>query len=234
MLLIEGNASSTVLADTFHGTNHLTTIFRNRLTGSGVTAIDIWANDRFHNILGNVLGTAGSSALYESSNPSSPSSGWNTNIYRFGFPYIDAVTSYGRCSGGNMNFDALVPNSTFRWGNYDTVTNAVRFVSTEVPTGLSQYANAMPAGQVLPDSFYLSAAKPNWWPATKPYPAVGPDVTGGNVAGVTGHAYTIPALDCFSSIGGNMATFNAATCYAQAGPQPPAPAPPTSLTLIVH
>jgi hypothetical protein len=231
MLLVEGNASATVLADTFHGTNLLTTIFRNRLAGSGVTAIDIWANNRYYNILGNVLGTAGSSSLYESSNPSSPTSGWNSNIYRFGFPYIDAVTSYGRCSGGNINFDVLGPSSMLRWGNFDLVNNAARYVSAEVPTGLSQYTNALPASQALPASLYLPA-KPSWWPATKPFPAVGPEVTGGNVTGVAGHAYTIPALDCFNSIGGNVANFSATTCYAQSGP--PAPAPPASLAAIVH
>jgi len=231
MMLLEGNVGGTILIDTFHGTNLFTTIFRNRLAGSGVATIDIWANDRFNNILGNVLGTSGTSNLYESSNPASPTSGWSSIIYRFGFPYIDAVVSYGRCAGGNINFDALVPSSVFRWGNYDTVSGAVRFVNSEVPVGLSQYANAVPSTQTLPASLYL-AGKPSWWPAAKPWPSIGPDVTGGNVTGVGGHAYTIPAQDCYTSIGGNVGSFNAATCYASNTAS--LPAPPTNLSAVVN
>lgn len=242
MMLLEGNAAGTILIDTFHGTNLFTTIFRNRLAGttvsatSGVAAIDIWANDRYNNILGNVLGTAGKSNQYESSNPASPTSGWGPIIYRFGFPYIDPVTSYGAGSGRctnqlSINFDALVPTSTFRWGNYDTVNGAVRFVSSEVPASLSQYANAVPATQTLPASLYLPG-KPSWWPAAKPWPSIGPDVTGGNIASVGGHAYTIPAQDCYTSIGGNQGSFNAATCYVSNSSPPPAP--PTSLADVVN
>ena len=230
MFLIEGNSSNTVLADTFHGTNVLMTLFRNRLMGSGVTAIDAWSGDTYYNIIGNVLGSS-TSNLYESSSVLSLTSGWSPIIYRFGFPYIDAVSSFARC-GAAINFDALAPNSMFRWGNYDLVNNATRFASTEVPTGLSQYANAVPSSQVLPPSLYLSS-KPKWWPAAKMFPAVGPDVTGGNVSGVAGHAYTIPALDCYNSIGGNVATFNATTCYPQSG-SASGPAPPTNLNAVVQ
>jgi len=230
MVLLEGNTAGTVLADTFHGTNLLTTIFRNRLIGSGVSAIDIWSGDRYFSILGNVLGNS-ASIRYESSDPTAPAQGWDMNVFRFGFPYIDTSTSFARC-GGAIPFDLLVPQSTFRWGNYDTVTGTVRFVGAEVPTGLSLFANALPASQALPASLYLPA-KPSWWPPAKPYPAVGPDVTGGNVLGVAGHAYTIPALDCYSSISGNVASFNAAACYPQSG-STSAPAPPTSLAGIVR
>jgi hypothetical protein len=127
----------------------------------------------------------------------------------------------------------LAVSTLMRWGNYDTVNGAVRFVASEVPTGLALYANPLPS-QTLPASLYLGA-KPGWWPAAKPWPAIGPDVTGGNIANVAGHAYTIPAQDCFASMGGPadgtgaFLTFNAATCYGTASSK--APSAPTNLKI---
>ena len=106
-----------------------------------------------------------------------------------------------------------------RWGNYDTVGNATRFVASEVPSGLSLYSNPVPATQSLPASLYL-AAKPSGWPASIPWPAIGPDIMGGDIAGVGGHAYAIPAQVCYLSVMGGATdgtsgalTFNANTCY---------------------
>ena len=107
-----------------------------------------------------------------------------------------------------------------RWGNYDTVNAANRFASGEVPSGISPYGNSVPANQTLPASFYLSA-KPSWW-GIMPWPAIGPDVTGGNIANVGGHAYKNPAQVCYESVMGgplngasapNPLTFDAASCY---------------------
>ena len=107
---------------------------------------------------------------------------------------------------------------------------AVRWESSEVPTG-AEYPNSVPASHTLPASFYLSA-KPNWWPSAKAWPPIGPDVTGGNISGVGGHAYTIPAQDCYTSIGGTLTSFNAATCYPiSGGGAPPAP---TNLLILVQ
>jgi hypothetical protein len=114
--------------------------------------------------------------------------------------------------------DPMVATTLFRWGNFDVATNAVHFTASEVPSGVSPYGNAVPASQALPFSFYL-ASKPGFWPATKPWPPIGPDVTGGNVTGLAGHVYTNPAKDCFTAMGGPadgsgaVLTFNAASCY---------------------
>src|SRR6266571_2475923 len=67
-------------------------------------------------------------------------------------------------------------------------------------SGISPYGNSVPANQTLPASFYLSA-KPSWW-GTMPWPAIGPDVTGGNIANVGGHAYKNPAQVCYESVMG--------------------------------
>src|SRR3989442_13847604 len=81
-----------------------------------------------------------------------------------------------------------------RWGNYDTVSARSRFDAAEVPSGLTNFSSAVPASQVLPPSFYLSG-KPSWW-GTMPWPAIGPDVAGGDISGSPGHPHTIPARRC--------------------------------------
>jgi hypothetical protein len=154
--------------------------------------------NRYWNVIGNVLGTPGLTTSYSGSNP---------GIYNLGYGY-DPVPD-----------DPLVATTMMRWGNYDTVNGSVRWLASEVPSGLSQYANPLPSSQNLPASFYLSS-QPSWWPAGKPWPAIGPDVTGGNISGLAGHVYTIPAKDCYANImggpadgSGNPLNFNAKTCY---------------------
>ena len=107
-----------------------------------------------------------------------------------------------------------------RWGNYDTVNRANRFLASEVPSGIGAYANPVPAGDTLPPSFFLNA-KPGWW-GTMPWPAVGPDVTGGDIPDIDGHAYKLPAQLCYDNAtkdaNGVLIDFNADRCYAAAGP----------------
>jgi hypothetical protein len=69
----------------------------------------------------------------------------------------------------------------------------------------------------LPASFYLTG-KPSWWGGL-PFPATGPDVTGG--AGPGGHSYGNPAQACyFAKMGGSDGgsgsplSFHAGRCYA--------------------
>jgi hypothetical protein len=109
-----------------------------------------------------------------------------------------------------------------RWGNYDVAHAATQWNASEVPSGLSQFANPVPGNQNLPASFYL-ASKTSWW-GTMPWPAIGPDVTGGTDP--TGHAFAIPAQACFNITpknGTGVLTFNANTCYQQALAPPAAP-----------
>ena len=104
-----------------------------------------------------------------------------------------------------------------RWGNYDTVTGAARWDASEVPSGINPYGNPEPASHLLPSSFFLSA-RPTWWRTrwgTPPWPAIGPDVTGGPGPGA--HAYAIPAQICYenTSSTGGILNFSAANCYLQ-------------------
>ena len=117
----------------------------------------------------------------------------------------------------------------YDWGNYDVVNGSVRWQSAEVPTGLSDYPNSVPASQILPNSFYL-AARPSWF-RTVTWPPIGPDVSGGNIANTGGYANRIPAQECYTSVMGGPAdgsgavlSFNANTCYGATYHNPTKPA----------
>jgi hypothetical protein len=119
-------------------------------------------------------------------------------------------------------------------------------VNSEVPSNFndgsgspSLYVNPVPGSQTLPASFYLNS-KPSWF-GSVPWPPIGPDVTGGDISGVAGHAYKIPARVCFESLaddtsysiqnGARPRIFNADNCY---GDPPPPPDPPTGLSAVVN
>jgi len=79
-------------------------------------------------------------------------------------------------------------------------------------------------------SFYLSA-QPSWWRTpwgTPPWPAIGPDVTGGDISNspTGGHAWKIPARLCFEnsaidpacpSSNPRIRLFDANICYGVSG-----------------
>ena len=214
-------------ADLFHGSANAVTSFRNYFAGwepgktGGTFGFSIYALNRYFNMVGNVLGTSSYHSIYEIY---PPSFGPPTSIYQLG----------GGNSEGSIRIpaDSLVRKTLMRWGNFDTVNNSVQWNSSEIPSGLIQYANAVPASQNLPASFFLPA-KPNFW-GTMPWPAIGPDVKGGTGPG--GYAYAIPAQHCYTNSpidsnygSNNVLLFNANACYSQS-----APTAPKNLTAIVQ
>lgn len=119
-------------------------------------------------------------------------------------------TGTGTTSTPYGDWDAQVGPYLMRWGNYDTVTGAVRWCgssndtgwsstcgnASEIPTGLSSYANSVPsygdtgAGQsVMPASFYY-ASKPSFLSSNVPWPVAGPDVSSGNLGNCSGGSYS--------------------------------------------
>jgi hypothetical protein len=246
--LYEGNYGNIINVDVIHGTHNLMTYFRNRLTGpqpvcyssgssyatatfgtcnNNLQPMSIDAFSRFYNVVGNVLGTTGTNTTYINSGS---------------FPIL-SLGGGNSANGVTVPQDPNVQTTLMLWGNYDTANAAVRFVSGEVPSALSgtqaAYSNPIPSSQVLPASFYYSSM-PSWWPSAKAWPPIGPDVSGGNILGVGGHANTIPAQDCFQNLMGGpsngtgpVLTFNASACYAPSGTTPPL-SPPTGLTVVVH
>jgi len=229
-ILLEGNVGTGLYSDRFHGTAHFATLFRNRYDGfekngtatptSHTNPIILYPFSRYFNVIGNVLGsTARPHINYQDIPGSSPNPDQTIFIVGTGASFVPD--------------DPLTVSTLMRWGNYDVVSNTSRFVNAEVPSGIANFANPVPPGQTLPASFYLGA-KPGWWPAGKPWPAIGPDVIGGNIPNVGGHAYTIPAQDCYTTrmLGpadgsGSVLSFNASVCYVTGGP-----ATPTNLRII--
>ena len=250
-ILMEGNQGSGLVGDIVHGSHHFLTAFRNTWNGyqlnngvapsSNIGPVILLAQNRFFNIVGNVLGTSAITYGY--------TTGTNQIYPSLGGSESNAYT---------VPADSNVARTLMRWGNYNTATGAVRWCgnssdpgwsticasTSEVPSTIPQYANPVPSSTNLPASFYLTA-RPAWWPSSKAWPPIGPDVSGGNLgtcsggtyAGLwatksaqctggtlaiayAGHANSIPAMDCYlNTMGGSLQgtgrvlTFDAADCY---------------------
>jgi hypothetical protein len=253
--LEEGNDFITSEHDNYFGNEQFMTLFRNRL--EGYTSLDILGSTgntlamysgplgRFANIVGNIMGS-GQYAYYlwqGSQACGSPSLNNDNSVFGIG----------GICGGSPNDLHAFP--STMMWGNYDSVTAAVRWCgnssdpgwsticssTSEVPVGLTNYANPVPSSTTLPASF-LYSTHPSWWcvvgQTCAPWPAIGPDVTSGNLPNSGGHANKIPARQCFEQVmGGSFADtiprgFDANVCYGTLTSGTP-PTPPTALTASV-
>jgi hypothetical protein len=174
--LYEGNETPSIQEDNTHGTHLLSTAFRNYVlswdapyapTNQAGFTWNPW--DRFTNTIGNVIGSPGIVTTYQSQ--SQTDSGY---VFSIGF--------------GAGFTDPLALTTSMRWGNWDSVTNAVRWCgnpsspgwsticngTSEVPSGLagsiSALSNPVPAATTLPPSFFLpTPAAPNggtglsWW-----------------------------------------------------------------------
>ena len=230
MNLYEGNSFNAIDCDDIHGTGGSTTYFRNQLLGAqpgkslNTHAMNIYSYCRGYNVVGNVLGTATYHTNYEAS-PQTSSGSCDTSIYILGFPSSECR------SGSAPPDDALVRSTLLRWGNYDTVSNAVLWNASEVPTAGVPFisGNPVPSSHTLPSSFYLTS-KPSFWGAM-PWPAFGPDVTGGQDS--SGHAFMPPPQVCYNNTakdGNGILLFNSNSCFSTQA----APAPPTNLRVTVN
>jgi hypothetical protein len=142
---------------------------------------------------------------------------YNGTSYGFSFGYSLLSDS------GSNGFDSATP--------YDTAT--IHGVYNNID-GSTTWANGVT--HTLPTSFYVGS-RPSWWNGSIPWPAIGPDVTGGGGPG--GHAYAIsnPAMNCFYNLmggtdggAGGPYTFNADSCYGSQN----RPNPPTNLHATVQ
>jgi hypothetical protein len=193
--LTEGNDLLGMKGDVIHGTQSFNTGFRNHLRGwyTGETQetnpVKVYANNRFWNFLGNVLGTSSYHTTYSAHSALS--------IWNLGDASIDGVPVA----------DTHVEESAFRWCNWDVITSSadttdgdqtgLKCLSSEVPTSLTNYAQTVPASNTLPSSFYLSV-KPSFFKSIV-WPSIGSDVSGGTVTNVGGHVVKIPARQCYEA-----------------------------------
>lgn len=222
--LFESNDIPYQAADVFHGTGSLQTGFRERIRGQdtplktqNLVASTDDAFNRGFQWIGEILGSLNSTGasyqpLYQRVDQRLPSS------------VIWGPGQQNPAQSGNLVYvDNIVLQTMLRWGNYDTATGTVRWCGTglessmdcgcggatscavqaEIPKQSFNYlpANFVPATHSLPPSFYL-AARPAFWTnsswGTPPWPAIGPDVTGGTAPdGVGGYSFSIPSQLCY-------------------------------------
>jgi hypothetical protein len=246
--LYEGNYANYLTWDQTHGTQLMITAYRNFFPGwescangncgsnnvkqNDNNAIADTSFNRYANIVGNVLGTPNVSTMgYTYTNPS----GVFFSGSGLGYPY--------NLGSGNQGIPNAIPidqslvGTTLRWGNWDAYNGSTQWNSTEVPSGISVYPNSVPSscagGGSCAPSFYL-ASRPSWWPSSVPFPAIGPDVSGGNVGQCTGTIGTagqyagvaaISSSQCTgtslaSAWAGHVNATPAMACYLQSGGAP--------------
>lgn len=158
--LFEGNQTEGRFRfDYTWGTNSHQTMFRNRLINETNLAynavrnlVDLWAYARYMNVIGNVLGTVGQETIYQET--SGPVNSSAKVVYAFGETSL----------WGNRGVDPNVLSTVFRQGNWDSVTNSIRWDE-----------DIINSTRILPASFYLSS-RPSWY-GNCTWPAFGPDLT---------------------------------------------------------
>lgn len=159
--LFEGNVGDMWSPDNIHGSSSHLIAFRNYFRGirPGTTdhnrCVEIDAWQRYSSIVGNVLGNSSwtQSNRYEAIN-GSVNFGSDRTIYRIG---------YFNVNSSSQNYDTTTLSTLIRHGNWDAVTSTIKWES-----GI--------ADRNLPSSLFLSA-RPSWWGASYPFPAIGSDLT---------------------------------------------------------
>lgn len=221
--LLEGNIQKGIWSDVTDGTGCCITAFRNGLVGNRYqnggtsnvhSAFTLEANNRDVNIVGNVMGDASLWTTYQGQTMDGCST-----------PTLTYDIGGNGCSSPGLAADARTAATMLRWGNWDDITStspttdgdqtgtrwcgnssstgwAARCGSvSEVPTGITNFSNAVPSTETLPTSLYLSA-KPSFF-GSDPWPGIGPDVSGGSVTNLGGHVTLNPAAKCFfTTMGG--------------------------------
>lgn len=234
--LSEGNVTSGYWSDVFHGTGGANTVFRNYAVGwesgksESTVPVQLFAYNRFDNYVGNVLGCNNSTSSYPGNCGTPYDRAYQTSS---GVGTAGSIFDFG--AGNHESSTVVLPDpyvalSTLRWGNYDVVHGATQWNVLEIPSALLDgFLNPIPGSQSLPSSLWATS-KPTFW-GSLPWPAIGPDVTNGNVPGVGGHVYLVPAAQCYLNTmqgppdgTGSVLTFNANNCYGTASTlTPPAP-----------
>lgn len=215
--LNEGNDTIGAANDTVHATSNLFVHLRNRYLGkeagktSQTNAVFMTAYNRYMSFACNVVGDNSYHTVYTST------TGSNAAVFALGGSY------------GSIGADSITNTSSMRWGNYDTVNDATRWESSEVPSGISILPNPVPSTQTCPSSMYLSAAPSYFTNASVAWPSIGPDVTCGSncPTGVGNHVVKNPARVCYESLSNDAGyadpgsgherakTFNATACYGR-------------------
>lgn len=228
------------------------------------TPIILRVNNRVFNDVGNVLGQPGYHTNYQQvATGSSTFTGVEAaSIYSIGLATSDLCSSGNVTACDTLavsslmrwgNYDTV--NAAVRWNSTEAAPGAVTYAAANFSTG---YFGTL--AHTLPASLYYSST-PSWWPSGKAWPPIGPDVSSGNVGMCTGgtyagaqttssgqcvggtkstawglHVTSIPAMDCYLTLGGpldgsgSVLPYDAKLCYTPAPPTNP-PAPTFLITL---
>jgi len=245
--LLEGNMVTEIYGDSVWGTSSQMTAYRNWVVGTNMIctpysgrgtiacgtqgfqaarAMDMSYLTTLNNYVGNVVGSKqmqsliayGDDTMGQVASVEYPATrSYDADAYGWSFGYGEASDdgSGTGCDGTTGPCHLAGTSATdFITGNYNNIGAAVSWAAATL---------------TLPASFYLTS-KPSWW-GSIPFPATGPDVTGGNGPG--GHSYGNPAYQCFVNVmhgtdggAGGPYSFNANTCYGNGV----VPASPTNLT----
>lgn len=211
----ESNVVDQLTMDLIHGGHTMETWYRNfapgwescangqcgsfSAKGTSLAAVSTQSYNRYPNFVGNILGTPGYTNTY------AIASGTCSGSY-----FQNQVVWILNCGNGGTSpsipGDTTGRNTVLRYFNWDTANGSTQTNASEVPTGISPYPNSIPSppGGTYPPSFYF-ASRPAWWNSSVPFPAIGPDVSGGNVGQCTG------TLNTSGHMSGTAAT-NASQC----------------------
>ncbi|UWZ86934.1 glycoside hydrolase family 55 protein [Occallatibacter riparius] len=233
--LLEGNVLTAIYADSVWGSSSETTAFRNWVVGTNricgpvmgrgtvdcgkghygfqaARAVQFSYLSTRNSLIGNVIGSAQMQALkgYSTAVTQTPVLEYpEKRVYEgavgitFGYGSANDDGTGDGCGGGIAPCHAGKTSATTRMhGNFNNVSGGIEWMP-----GLMRK---------LPASFYL-AGRPAWWGAI-PFPAIGPDVTGG--MGPGGHVFGNPAQACYTKVmkgtdggAGSPLVFNAERCY---------------------
>jgi hypothetical protein len=216
--LFEHNVFPQAFQDQTHGGKMVETYFRNFATAwescsngncapsatqknANLYGLGPLSSNRYGNYVGNIIGTPGvttSGFVYSQSGEffsSTAGYAWDLASGNGGGPPSS--------SGGPIPLDPIVLTSTMWWDNWDAFNNATLACTAagapvaacpqdqRADTALTYPGLSNPSSS-LPPSFYFSS-RPSWWSSSIPFPAIGPDVSGGNVGQCSGTPNTAGA-----------------------------------------
>lgn len=240
--LTEGDFVSGIEDDNTHGNHDFGTHYRNGVPGwasncngsactTNTTPFVVYGGQRYMNIVGNVVGQASYHTTLSYLATANPCANNQLTEYLIGCGATGATFLSDPTNTGSSTqaWDVLAENSLMAYNNYDVVSAAAHTISTassfnDATGSPSTYVGLASPG-TLPSSLVFSS-KPTFFQSNA-YPAIGPDVTGGNLllctsgtysgnyvtkssqcnggsstSAYAGHAYAIPAMNCALNVMG--------------------------------
>lgn len=177
---------------------------------------------RFENVIGNSIGnTSANNSVSSLLNTYLDTTGSGFNfVYGMGYGgHIDPLVQATSLRWGN--YDTVRKQSSWCGLGSETGCGGVSEIPTTLSGAAAPFGNPIPASHALPPSFFLPVSSPyssggtglSWWRVctawtsfpstcsanqTQPFPAIGPDVSGGPYN--AGTAYDIPAVVAFNNL----------------------------------